>query len=144
MKKETTIAILFGIILGGILAVFIIAKNKESQMAKNKTIAPASKLTPAPSVAVLDYQQLEISEPLDGVIVDKNTVKIKGKTDKDALIIIQSQVKDMIFKNTKVDFNVDFPLALGENTIKVVVYPKDSQVRSQEKELKVYYLDEQI
>jgi hypothetical protein len=35
------------------------------------------------------------------------------------------------------------PLALGENTIHITVYPNDKQSGVQEKALKIYYLEEQ-
>jgi len=46
-------------------------------------------------------------------------------------------------KVEKEDFTVDMPLALGENVISLTLYPKNSQGRSQQKELRIYYLDEQ-
>ena len=46
-------------------------------------------------------------------------------------------------KVTSDTFSADFPLAFGENVITVSEYQKDTQAVAQEKELKVYYLDEQ-
>ncbi len=57
---------------------------------------------------------------------------------------MQSPIKQLVQKLDKDDFIVPaFPLSLGENTIRVSLYPKDAQIPSQEKELKIYYLDEQ-
>ncbi len=64
-----------------------------------------------------------------------------GKED---LIIIQSPVKDTVVKNENEQFTVRFPLVLGENIIKVTAYGKDKQTRPQEKDLHIYYLDEQL
>ncbi len=144
MKKETTIAVLFGIVLGGLLAVVIISKNKERQLEKTKAIAPVANISPASSQNNANYQTLEITSPSDGTIVNKGSVNIKGKADKDSLVIIQSPVKDLVLQVKDKDFSTDFPLAYGENVIKINVYPKGAQTRAQEKELRVYYLDEQL
>lgn len=143
MKKEAIIAIVFGIVLGSILAVFLIAKNKERLLEKNKTITPLEKgqMSQAKNGGI---QQLEITDPGDKTIVYKNTVTIKGRFTKNSLIIIQSPIKDMVIKNDREQFNVDFPLALGENVIRIGAYPENKQLRSQEKEMRVYYFTEQL
>ncbi len=144
MKKETTIAVLFGIVLGGLLAVVIISKNKERQLEKTKAIAPVANISPISSQNNANYQALEITSPGSGAIVNKNSINIKGKADKDSLVIIQSPIKDMALQVKDKDFSVDFPLAFGENVIKINVYPKGAQTRAQEKSLRIYYLDEQL
>ncbi len=144
MKKETVTAVVFGIILGGILAVILIVKNRDSQLAKNKAIAPTEK-TVQPALAVnADVKPMEIVSPDDRTIVDKNSVTIKVNAIKNSLVIIQSPAKDMVFMADKDQFSVDFPLAYGENVIRVAIYPKDKQLRPQEKELRVYYLDQNL
>lgn len=142
MKKEATVAIIFGIILGGVLAILIIAKNREKQLEKNKAISPAEKLTPTSQMSNLNFQPLEVNEPQDGIIVSKNNIIIKGVATPGALIVIQSPIKEIAFKNDQNQFKTDFPLVSGENVIKIVVYPADVQLRPQEKLLKVYYLEE--
>lgn len=142
MKKESVIALLFGILLGGIVAFIIIAKNKQSQQEKTKTLTPQITTTPA----LTDFsnsQRLEVISPHDKAIVDKNTVTITGKVVKNSLIIIQSPIKEIAFNNDKEEFSKDFPLTIGENVIKVSAYPKDTKLRSQERDLKVYFIDEQ-
>ncbi|MBI3620368.1 hypothetical protein HY214_04480 [Candidatus Roizmanbacteria bacterium] len=142
MKKETTVAIFFGILLGAVIAVSLIIKNRQAQLQKAKTIVPeiktAFKITPN----AINARLLEIVSPDDGMITAKNTVTIRGKTDPNSLLIIQSPLKDVVVRNDKADFTIDFPLALGENIITIAVYAKEPQLRSQEKQLKIYYLDE--
>ena len=131
MKKETIIAIFFGVIFGGLVAVFLLAKNKELQFNKTKTIAPTGKANKAAKNIAVNLKSLEILEP-------------KGKADKDGLIIIQSATKDLVLRNEKGDFSVQFPLALGENVIKITAHSKDSKVRPQERELRIYNLDDEL
>lgn len=142
MKKETIIAVVFGIALGGVLGFFLINKNKEIQLVNNKVIAPTN-ITGKP-ISTSPIQNLEVSSPEDGIVVDKATVKITGKTEANSLIIIQTPINDISLDTKKADFSLDLPLALGENVIKIVTYPSDKNQNSQEKDLKVYYLDSQL
>ncbi|MFN4212489.1 MAG: hypothetical protein ACK4FL_00815 [Microgenomates group bacterium] len=144
MKKETIIAVIFGIFLGGLLAIIIITKNKQSQLEKNKTIAPTEKPAMVQKQSQPKFQPLEIVEPASGVIISTNKVNISAKVTKNSLVIIQSPIKDSVFKVEKDQFSVSFPLALGENVIRVAVYPQDKKLPPQEKELRVYYLKEQL
>jgi hypothetical protein len=145
MKKETLIAVIFGIALGGVVALFILIKGKDFEMTKNKVISPknANQETTDQPVQVA-FQTLEITSPLDGAITDQNTITIAGKAQKGSLIVIQSPVSEEVFAADKNDFQLDIPVALGENVIKIVAYPKDKTVRSQEKNLKIYYLDSEL
>lgn len=143
MKKETIIAIVFGLLLGSIVAFVLLFKNKETQMAKTKTIAPITHISPTiVQNLTASAASFTITEPVDGAIVDKDTIMIKGKAGKGTLIVIQSPIKDAALKVEKEDYSLSFPLALGENTIKLSAYPEDKKTQPQEKELKVYFMEE--
>ncbi len=140
MKKETIIAIILGVIIGGGVAFSLITKTKEKQIEETKTVSNVNQNKPTISIINNNLQTLEITKPPATFISEKKTITIKGKASKNALIVIQSPIKQIVFKNKNKDFSVDFPLVLGENIIKVTVYPKNPQLRIQQKELKVYYL----
>ncbi len=142
MKKETTVAILFGIFFGAIIAIFLIIRNKAAQLQTAKTIAPDIKTKSKLNPNQLNGSLLEITFPTNGMIVSKNIIVIKGKINYKSLILIQSPAHDVVKTEDKGDFSLNFELAPGENIIRVSAYSKDPQSRSQEKELKVYYLDE--
>ena len=144
MKRETVIAIFFGVLLGALVALVLLVKNKEFQLTKTKTIAPTEKIKKLSKKAIVNLKSLEILEPQDGSIFNAKTITVKGKADKDALIIIQSPIKDVVLKNEKKEFSVTFPLALGENVIKITAYSKNTQAKPQEKELYIYNLDEEL
>ncbi len=59
-------------------------------------------------------------------------------------MVIQSPIKNLVFKAEKDQFSVNFPLALGENIIRITIYPQDKKIPQQEKELRVYYLKEEL
>jgi len=144
MKKEAVFAIFLGMSFGAILGFFLILKNKEIEINKNKAIAPSKTVSKNLNQKEINFQILEVSEPNDSSITDKNSVTIKGKVTKNSLIVIQSPIKDLVYKNEKEEFQLEFPLALGENVIKIVAYPSDKQFDLQEKEIKVYYLKEEL
>jgi len=130
--------------LGGFFGLTLINKNKETQLIKNKVIAPTIVPDKILSTDSGIIQNLEISSPQDGIVVDNGSVKITGKMEINSLIIIQTPIKDISFKTKKADFSFDLSLALGENVIKIVAYPSDKNQNPQEKDLKIYYLDSQL
>lgn len=141
MKKETIIATILGIGFGLVAAVVIIFINNKKELRQAKSI---TKVTITPKINIQSQLiALEIKEPVNDKIVNDNKITIKGKAEKDGIIVIQSSIKDIVFKNSKSDFSVDFPLVLGENQILIGVYYKDKPIPYQEKKLRVYYLDEQ-
>ncbi len=144
MKKETIIAIFFGLLFGGIVAVFISLKSRDIELSKNKVIAPPKEKVLSANLTGTEMQPLVLTEPANDAIFEKNIIRFKGTAAKDSLIIIQSPIKDLIVKNTQEKFDLEFPLALGENSIKIVVYPKEKQFRPQEKFIKVYFIDSEL
>lgn len=144
MKKETMVAIFLGLLFGGVVAVFISFKSKDIELAKNKVIAPPPNKVSSPNSSGMKLLSLELTEPADRAIVENNTVRLKGTALKDSLIVIQSPIKNLIVSNKQEKFDLEFPLALGENSIKIVVYPKEKQFRPQEKFMKIYFIDSEL
>lgn len=143
MKKETGIAIFLGVTFGIVLSLVMILKTKDSQMGKSKPLTNEKKVVTAIPKTEAVSTTFKILEPQNKQITSSKTVTIKGQAEQDALLVVQSPIKDLVVKLEKKDFSISFPLALGENVIGLTLYPKDSQGRAQQKELRVYYLDEQ-
>ncbi len=141
MKKEIVVAIVFGVVLGLIVAVIMIIKLRQLEGKKNGPFSNEAQISPEVKNTA-QIQQLVITQPSDGTIVGQNSVTIKGKASKNSLIVVESAIKDQAFKNDKGDFSIDFPLARGENVIDIAVYPQNSQLSSQKKTVKVYWLKE--
>lgn len=140
MKKETIIAIFLGIFFGGLFGFFLITKNKEEEIKKNKTIVPTEIQAKKVVNQKINFQPLEITDPNDSSITDQNTIIIRGKATKNSLIIVQSPIKDIVYKNKNENFSIEMPLALGENVIKIVSYPEDKDFNIQEKTLYIYLI----
>lgn len=145
MKKETVVAIILGIIFGVSVAFLAVVKARQVKIQTSKTIAPItaeSLLSPKPNNGA-QTDNFSISEPAENSITDSKTVTIKGMVTKDSLVIVESPSQVKVFKTNSDSFSTDFQLALGENIINIVMYPKDEKLATREKTLKVYYLDEQ-
>ena len=140
MKKEVLIAIVCGIGLGLVVAFVMVRQIREMEIDKGAQIKTnAGKLLL--SSTSQNVQNLEISEPSTDAVVEVDTVTIKGKAQKGSFLVFQSAAKDTVSKLGKVsDFSVKFPLLVGENIISITMYPQDKTVRTQEKTIKVYYL----
>jgi len=143
MKKETIVAIFFGLLFGSVVAVIITLKSKDLELAKNKVIAPQKEKV-SPNTAIVEQQPLILKEPADRAIFENNIIRLKGSAAKNSLIVVQSPIKDLIVNNRQEKFDLEFPLALGENSIKIAIYPKEKQFRPQEKFIKVYYIDSEL
>jgi len=145
MKKETLIAIFLGIIFGFAFAFIILGNiyNNQLEEKENSFLIQKKETFISPVKTVL-LKSLTINKPKDFLIVDSDKITIEGEVEKDSLIIIQSPLKDLIFQNKDEKFKINFPLALGENLIKIVAYPKNKNLKTQEKKILIYYLPKDI
>ncbi len=143
MKKETVIAILLGVGLGLIFAIGVTLKTRSKDTKKVTPISHTLNITPSVTAKSMQSSTLEISEPEDGSIAPANSVTIKGKAPVNSLIVIQSALSTLTFTNDKEEFSQKFSLALGENVITVTAYPAKQTGSGIERDLKVYYLDEE-
>lgn len=140
MKKETIFAIGLGIFFGAFFGFFLINKNDKIDLSKksfNQKVLNDKKTIKNNNI---NFIPLEIIAPENYFISDKDNIDIIGKSTKNSLIVVQSPIKDIIYKNQNEEFKINIPLALGENLIKIVDYPKDKNFDPQEKTLRIYYL----
>ncbi len=140
MKKEIGIAIIFGVVLGLIVAAVMISRIRTLE--NRRGLPGEAQISPAIKNPNAKLQTLEITEPKDQAVVSKNSVQIKGKTVKNSLIVIQTPIKDVLINNKDESFSANVPLALGENIIVIASHPKGVGQSSQKKTIKIYYLDE--
>jgi hypothetical protein len=141
MKKETIIAIGLGVFLGIAVGVAILL-NTTRPNGESKVNTPELDLQ---KTAVAKQNEsgairFELTGPENNSTVASNTITIKGNATKDSLLVIQSPLSNSVFKTKQDTFEVDFPLALGENVSNLTLYPKGSPNNYQEKTLRIYYL----
>ena len=139
MKKETILATVFGVLLGLIVALILIFFLRPS----GKERIEESKSTLTPKVVKNNIVPLEIKEPSDRAISDKDTITISGTAKKGSLIIVESPISEEALTNKNESFKLSFPLARGENLITIRAYVDRTQTVPQIKTLKVYYLNEE-
>lgn len=142
MKQETIVAIVLGAVMG--IGVGLVILNSTStgdkkpiQQAKVNTNEAAISRPPDKTV------QFEISEPVQDSTISKNTITIKGKAAKDALLVIHSPAGNKIQTLENDEFSIDFPAAVGENVINVSMYSKGTGSENQEKIIRVFYIPEE-
>ncbi|MFH1827442.1 MAG: hypothetical protein ABH812_03375 [bacterium] len=139
MKKETVLAITFGVLLGLIVAVILIFVLRPTGGDK---VAQPEKNT-VPKTKTTNLLPLEIKEPADKKISSTDSIKISGTVNKGTLIIIESPISTKVINNKSDSFSLDFPLSLGENVITIRAYADKAQTVPQVKTLKVYYLNKE-
>lgn len=106
--------------MGIVIALFLILSAKEKAIKEKKIIAPP--ISSTITITQTKNQPLEITAPKDGTVTDQKSISIKGKSEKNSLIVIQSATGEKIMKNNQIDFSLEFPLSLGENVIKITAY----------------------
>ena len=128
-----------GIGFGLIFPFLVIANTQKNQSVSQKTTP--QKTRPVTVEQQTITQPISINEPADGMIVNTPAVKVKGKTEANSFIVIQTQTKDSTYSSKTEAFEYEVPLTLGENVIHISAYPKGATGKVQEKELHVYYLN---
>jgi len=145
MKKETFLSIFLGVVFGFIFAFIILGNFFQSQVGeKIKTSLPSKKEVSVLPLKMTTFKSLNITNPKNFLIIENDKIIIEGEGDKNSLIVIQSPIKELVFQNKEEKFKVDFPLVLGENVIKIVSYPQNPNLKTQEKTLFIYYLPNEI
>lgn len=142
MKKESIVAIVLGVVLGiGVGSVVLSQTTKSTPKAIETTTSELKENVKSnrPQAGRISF---ELTTPKSETTVNTNSVKIQGKGTKDSLIVAQSANANKIVKLEKDEFSIDMPLALGENTVNLTYYPKDSGSDYQEKQLVIFYLPE--
>ena len=141
MRKETVVAIGFGIFLGLIVALVLILRMDTTDRQKQKPLA----LKPSPTMVQIQtktQQMFEVQSPVDGEVVSVAKTTISLSIPGSSLVIIQSPTQEIVFTAEAGKIEKELPLSLGENIIRVTLYPNDKSLREQDKVLRVYYLEE--
>jgi hypothetical protein len=120
MRKEVILAVIIGVLLGGVILYGINLANNSSKLNpdNNETEENNSKATPTPSKK-LD-NQVTIIIPQDNSVVTESSITLKGSAKANANIAIISESDDLIITaDNNGNFSSDVNLISGENTIAV-------------------------
>ncbi len=142
MKKESIIAIIFGIGLGLVVAIFLLNFSQKNIKLQNQLLSKKQEVTPSISLFKLEPVILEIEQPNEKMISKTNQIKIKGKATKGNFLLVNSVNKQEFFPLKKDQFELDIPLNLGENIIHFALISKEKGGVLINKSISVYYLPE--
>lgn len=139
MKKETGIAIFFGLAAGALIALGLIFFNSRSNasggtdVTDNPQITPVIKTTQQPTI-------LTIQSPLDKTIVDSDSIEIKGLAEKQSVVVVQGPGNEQVVKAESGSFTATMNLRPGSNRITITQYKnKAADTRT----LDIYYIEKE-
>ena len=131
MRKEVLLAIIFGVILGGIILYGINLANKSvSEISATPTPAIGNQISPTPDTA---NQTLQILSPSDNSVLFDAATTIKGIAKPGSHIAISTESDDFLTDtDSSGNFSTDIKLISGENNIKVVAVDSNEATSSAE------------
>lgn len=130
MKKELLFVIGIGIIIGSIVVFGVyIAQNAIKQQNQEKIEKSSEEQT---TLYEEKPHTLTITEPLDEIIVDSETIQVSGKTTPEAIIAIIAEENELLLTADKQgDFTTDVTLVGGANQITVSAFNNEGQKAEQ-------------
>lgn len=120
MRKEVILAVIIGVLLGGVILYGINLANTSSSIKQDSqdTTDTNSKVTPTPTKKTAG--DVSIILPLKNSVVTESTIALKGSAKPNSNIAIVSESDDLITtSDNSGNFQADINLINGENTITV-------------------------
>ncbi len=116
MRKEVLLAVIFGIVLGGIILYGINLANKSVIISES---AEKSDTKTAPSPTIIE-KSLKVVTPSNHTVTTDKTLSLVGKSLPESNIAIVSESDDIILQaSPEGTFSATINLVSGENTIVV-------------------------
>ncbi|HAS68876.1 TPA: hypothetical protein DGD59_03435 [Candidatus Collierbacteria bacterium] len=122
MRKEVILAVIIGIILGGVILYGINLANTSSKINQGDTETEKSSTKVTPSSSKKPDSLISILFPTNNSVVTENQLTIKGTTKPNSNIAIISESDDILTMSDKSgNFSEDINLIPGENTITITI-----------------------
>lgn len=140
MRKEVSIAIIIGVILGGVILYGInFANNGLSTIPKPNPTPTATPLpTSLPSNNTNNPSTLNISSHIDGQVLFEKDIVLTGKANPNASIsVIWEDNEEIIAADATGNFTQKITLVTGENNIQIDSVKSDKTLES--KVIKLFY-----
>lgn len=126
MRKEVTLAIIIGLILGLIITYGVYTANQATTPKNNLASGDNTSATPAASVTPSPDTLFTLVSPTDGDIVDQNFATISGKLKVGSQMIVLSESEDLVVTpNTDGTFIQTVKLVTGANLIQITAVNGD-------------------
>ncbi|OGD83556.1 hypothetical protein A2572_00415 [Candidatus Collierbacteria bacterium RIFOXYD1_FULL_40_9] len=139
MRKEVSIAIIIGVILGGIILYGIKIANDSTKNLKVESPTPTSTLTPVP-ITNTDKKNpaITLSSHISGQVLFEKEITLVGKTTPNSSLAIIWEDDEVITKtDVSGNFSQKITLISGENNIQVDLVNQDNSLTSET--FKLYY-----
>ncbi len=141
MNRETVIAIIMGIVLGGLVGFFVLLKSPRLEKTKVIPVSQTSaQKTPTKNTKSEKNIVFSLAQPTDYEVTPDEEIELKGKAPDKSLIVAQSPAGRSVAKTEGTQFTVKIPLALGENVIHLSAY--SSSGAPQDALLHIYRIEE--
>jgi len=140
-KKEITVAVIIGLVIGAIVVGGILrARSALTNLAPSQSPSP----TPLPSGNIPTESGLFLKlDTLDNQVLTEPILVVAGQTLPQAYIVINGEAGDsIIVANSLGNFSQEIKLVKGANTILVTAYLEDGT--KQELTLTAIYSDQEI
>ena len=142
MRKEISIAIFIGIILGGIILYGIkIANDSTKSISSTPTPTPESVLSPTPTILTPKDSiktSITISSHITGQVLNEKEITLIGKTLPNTNVSIIWEEDETIIRSDNLgNFNQKISLIPGENNIQLDIVDSSQKLISEA--LKLYY-----
>lgn len=131
MTKEKIILSVMAIFIGLLVAsgaFYFYQKTKVLPPEEEKTVSVKPSPTPKPSVL------LTVDEPKDESIYDNKIVKVSGKTDVDAMIVVLTDTDEDVLKPSQTgDFSTTVTIGNGANFVQITAVGKNGDTNTIER-----------
>ncbi len=137
MKKELTIAIFIGILLGfGLSAFFWARNNRKIPLLSSRNpqpTKPEDMPSPVPTEPVENENvTLTINQPENEIVTSEESLDIQGTTIPNAtVIVIWEEGEDILVADKSGKFETEIELIGGENTINISAYDNQGEQSAQ-------------
>ncbi len=132
MKQERVIlafiAVLIGLLAAGVA--FYFYQTTKTVSPSNTTVVNPHSPSPTPKPTIY----LSLLNPGDEIVVDNKTLKINGKTNPDATLMIATIGEQQVIQPSQNgDFSTTITLDNGENLIKISVVLPNGETKSMQR-----------
>ena len=123
MKKESIIVGIFGLSLGLLVAWAIWNFKSAAPQPKNLAVSPSPVVFTNPTPPPPPTSFLSLESPEDESLATESTLKVKGKTKPESVVVISTNLEDFVLTASQDgSFTQDVTLEEGENTVTVTSY----------------------
>ena len=127
MRKEVLLAIIFGVVLGGIILYGINLANKSVSSSPTEN-NPGSIVTPTPTIS---GKSVAIVSPLNHSVLTDKVVTLTGRATPASSLAIVSENDDLLIEaSPEGTFSAQINLSGGENTITVTELKANNSLES--------------